>query len=425
MRVGVGREAGSEPVGLLGPMDLADVDYDLPERAIAQHPAEPRDAARLLVDRGGGVEHRTVADVPSLVRPGDVVVVNTSRVLPARLRLRKPTGGEVEVLLLERLPGGEWEALVRPSRRVKPGTVLSAGPELAVVVGGDGPGDSAEGDGPGTRLVELRIGEAAATGAGTDPADAADGLAEDDGKLGADAAHGLTADDREFRADAAAGPAAGAGLADELVVLDRHGVVPLPPYITAPLADPERYQTVFADRPGSVAAPTAGLHLTSAVLDACRAAGARVEPVELMVGMGTFRPMSAAKVEDHHMHAERYRVPQATLAACEQARAAGGRVIAVGTTSVRALESAALSGELAGRTELFIHRPWPWRVVDVLMTNFHMPRSSLLVLVDAFVGARWRELYATALAEGYRFLSFGDAMWLERSESGQSRRPGP
>ncbi len=340
-------------------MDLADFDYDLPEQAIAQHPAEPRDAARLLVDEGDGrVTHLTVADVPGLVRPGDVVVVNTTRVLPARLRLHKETGGEVEVLLLERTPGGAWEALIRPGRRVRPGMVLTAGPDLAVVVGGDGPGD-------GTRLVELRVPDGA----------------------------------------------------DELAALQHHGVVPLPPYITAPLADPDRYQTVFADQPGSVAAPTAGLHLTPGVLDACLAAGARVEHVELVVGMGTFRPMAAPKVEDHHMHAERYRVPAGTLAACQEARARGGRVVAVGTTTVRALESAALSGELEGRTELFIHRPWRWRVVDVLMTNFHLPRSSLLVLVDAFVGPGWRRLYATALDEGYRFLSFGDAMWLTRTET--------
>jgi S-adenosylmethionine:tRNA ribosyltransferase-isomerase len=338
-------------------MDLADFDYDLPSGAIAQTPIEPRDRARLLVDRGAGnaPEHRTVTDLPDLVRPGDVVVVNTTRVLPARLRLHKPTGGAVEVLLLERLPTGGWEALVRPSRKVAPGTELAAGDDLAVRFGGSGPGD-------GTRFVELRT----------------------------------------------------TGALDELDVLARHGVVPLPPYITAPLSDPERYQTVFAERPGSVAAPTAGLHLTPTVLDGCRDAGARIEAVDLVVGMGTFRPISAAKVEDHHMHAERYRVPAATLAACEAARAAGGRVVAVGTTTVRALESAALSGELEGRTELFIHRPWHWRAVDVLMTNFHLPRSSLLVLIDAFVGPRWRDLYAAALAAGYRFLSFGEAMLLER-----------
>jgi S-adenosylmethionine:tRNA ribosyltransferase-isomerase len=339
-------------------MELADFDYDLPEGTIAQAPIEPRDRARLLVDRGPGhaPEHRTVAHLPSLIRPGDVIVVNTTRVLPARLTLRKPTGGAVEVLLLERLATGAWEALVRPSRKVPPGTVLTAGPDLDVWFGGPGPGD-----GEGTREVALTVPSGV----------------------------------------------------DELAVLDRYGVVPLPPYITAPLADPERYQTVFAERPGSVAAPTAGLHITPVVLDGCRAAGARVEPVELLVGMGTFRPMTAPKVDDHHMHAERYRVPPGTLAACEQVRAAGGRVVAVGTTSVRALETAALSGRLEGRTELFIHRPWQWRLVDVLMTNFHLPRSSLLVLVDAFIGPRWRELYGTALAEGYRFLSFGDAMLLE------------
>jgi S-adenosylmethionine:tRNA ribosyltransferase-isomerase len=337
-------------------MDLDDFDYELPERSIAQTPIEPRDRARLLVDRGcdDPPEHRTVADLPALVRPGDVIVVNTTRVLPARLMLRKLTGGVVEVLLLERLATGAWEALVRPSRKVRPGTVLTAGPDLDVRFGGPGPGE-------GTREVELTV------------------------------PHGV----------------------DELAVLDRYGVVPLPPYITAPLADPDRYQTVFAERPGSVAAPTAGLHITPAVLAGCRAAGARVEPVELLVGMGTFRPMTASKVEDHQMHAERFRVPPGTLAACETAKAKGARVVAVGTTSVRALETAALSGQLEGRTELFIHRPWQWRLVDVLMTNFHLPRSSLLVLVEAFVGTRWRELYGTALAEGYRFLSFGDAMLLE------------
>jgi len=339
-------------------LDVADFAYELPEASIAQTPIELRDRARLLVDRGPGAppEHRIVADLPAFVRPADLVVVNSTRVLPARLHLTKPTGGAVEVLLLERLPTGEWEALVRPSRRVAPGTELAAGADLRVRFGGSGPGET-------TRLVRL-----------------------------------WTTDG-----------------ADELELLDRHGVVPLPPYINAPLADPERYQTVFAERPGSVAAPTAGLHLTPAVLDGCRAAGVRIEMVDLVVGMGTFRPISALKVEDHHMHAERYRVGAGTMAACEEARAAGGRVIAVGTTTVRALESAALSGQLEGRTELFIRRPWRWREVDVLLTNLHLPRSSLLVLIDAFVGARWRDLYGTALSAGYRFLSFGDAMLLDRS----------
>jgi S-adenosylmethionine:tRNA ribosyltransferase-isomerase len=402
-------------------MDLDDFAYDLPAGAIAQHPAEPRDAARLLVDRGAGrpAAHRTVADVPDLVRPGDVVVVNTTRVLPARLRLRKDTGGEVEVLLLERTAAGPWEALVRPSRRVRAGAVLVAGPDLAIRVGGAGGGD-------GTRLVTLlvdddrpRPGAPAAVGGGAaagpvSPAEGGGAAAGPVSPEGGGAAAGSVS-----LAEGGGASVPGADVpAGELAALRRHGVVPLPPYITAPLADAERYQTVFADRPGSVAAPTAGLHLTLGILDRCRTAGARVVGVELEVGMGTFRPMTAAKVEDHHMHAERYRVAPEAVAACRSARAAGGRVVAVGTTTVRALESVALTGELSGRTELFIHRPWDWRAVDVLMTNFHLPRSSLLVLVDAFVGPRWRDLYATALAAGYRFLSFGDALWLERAGEG-------
>ncbi|HEX6238069.1 MAG TPA: tRNA preQ1(34) S-adenosylmethionine ribosyltransferase-isomerase QueA [Acidimicrobiales bacterium] len=342
-------------------MDLAELDYDLPDTAIAQVPAEPRDSARLLVDAGVGAapDHRRVADLPSLVGLGDLLVVNTTRVLPARLALTRPTRGAVEVLLLERVRGSTWEALVRPSRRVRPGTVLDAGDGLAVEFGGAGSAD-------GTRQVTLH-------------------------------------------ADAGA---------DQIDFLERHGTVPLPPYITAPLDDPERYQTVFAERPGSVAAPTAGLHLTPATLAGCREAGARVAAVDLAVGVATFRPMSAPRVEEHEMHDERYCVPRATMDAVEATRSRGGRVIAVGTTTVRALESAAVTGVLVGRTGLFIHRPWEWRTVDLLMTNFHLPRSSLLALVDAFVGSRWRDLYFGALARGYGFLSFGDAMLLRASPPG-------
>jgi S-adenosylmethionine:tRNA ribosyltransferase-isomerase len=363
-------------------MDLAAFDYDLPEQAIAQTPIEPRDRARLLVDRGAGhpPDHRTVADLPELVGPGDVLVVNTTRVLPARLKLRKPSGGAVEVLLLERRPEGHWDALVKPSRRVAPGTVLHAGDDLDVELRGEG-GDA------GTRQVVLHL-------------------------------HGPG--ERHTPGVAAGGPPGldEARHRDEVAVLARYGVVPLPPYITAPLADPERYQTVYADQAESVAAPTAGLHLTPEVLDRCRAAGAAVAPVELAVGLGTFRPMTADKVEDHEMHAERYRVPPATLDACRAARDGAGRVIAVGTTAVRALESAAQTGQLDGRTELFIRRPYDWQLVDVLLTNFHLPKSSLLVLVDAFVGERWRDLYGLARDEGYRFLSFGDAMLLSRLRPG-------
>jgi S-adenosylmethionine:tRNA ribosyltransferase-isomerase len=199
---------------------------------------------------------------------------------------------------------------------------------------------------------------------------------------------------------------------DETVedLLDAVGTIPLPPYIREALPDSSRYQTVYADRPGSVAAPTAGLHLSEQVLDECRARGVAVAVVDLAVGLGTFRPLTAERVEDHVMHRERYWVPPRTMAACREAR----RVVAVGTTTVRALESAAATGHLSGDTDLFIHGGYEFAVVDVLLTNFHQPRSSLLVLLEAFCGKRWRELYRVALEEKYRFLSFGDAMLVGR-----------
>ncbi|MDQ6782544.1 MAG: S-adenosylmethionine:tRNA ribosyltransferase-isomerase [Actinomycetota bacterium] len=326
-------------------------DYDLPDESIAQQPIEPRDAARMLVavDPSAAPQHRHVADLPELVGPGDVIVVNTSRVLPARLRLRKQTGGTAEVLLVEADPSSGadvWVALVRPGRRLPPGTLLSApdGGAAVVEVGAD--------MGDGRRQVRL--------------------------------------------------------LADDTV--GAIGELALPPYIHEPLADPERYQTVYAERPGSVAAPTAGLHLTSDVLERCREQGSTVERVDLAVGLGTFRPLSGATVEAHVMHAERYGVEAATMEACLAAR----RVIAIGTTTVRALETAAVTGDLEGRSDLYIHGEHTFAVVDVLLTNFHQPRSSLLVLLEAFYGPRWRDLYACALDQGYRFLSFGDAMLIGR-----------
>lgn len=337
-------------------MDAADLDYELPDASIAQTPIEPRDAARLLVDLGADqqVQHRHVRDLPDLLGPGDVLVVNDTRVIPARLHLRKPTGGAVEVLLLERRPEGHWEALVRPSRRVADGTVLTLDEA-----------HGARGD------VEVVVGE-------------------------------VLGDDGRRRVEVHGG-------ADDLAVLDAVGEIPLPPYIHEDLADPDRYQTVYADRPGSVAAPTAGLHLTDDVLARCRAKGVQVATVELVVGLGTFRPITADRVEDHPMHGEAYRIPAATLAAIEGAE---GDVVAVGTTVVRALESWAETGEVEATTHLFIHGDRPFAVVDRLLTNFHVPRSSLLALVQAFVGPRWRDRYAEARDQGYRFLSFGDAMLL-------------
>ena len=335
-------------------------DYGLPESAIAQKPVEPRSSARLLVGPGvhgnQAVEYLTMGDLPSLLEPGDVLVVNDTRVLSARLHLTKATGGTAEVLLLEPTEPGSstWEALVRPGRRLPASTLLFDDPDAPPVVE---VGEPLGGGEDGRRLVRL-----------LDPA-----------------------------------------------VVERSGEVPLPPYIHDPLGDPERYQTVYAtSRPlgdRSSAAPTAGLHLTPDVLEACRVAGATIERLDLAIGLDTFRPITADTAEEHVIHSERYSVPATTMAAC----AAATRVVAVGTTTVRALESAAATGALTGRTRLYIHGQFPFRVVDLLVTNFHLPRSSLLLLVEAFCGPMWRDLYATALHERYRFLSFGDAMVVARS----------
>jgi S-adenosylmethionine:tRNA ribosyltransferase-isomerase len=342
-------------------------DYGLPASAIAQLPLQDRAGSRLVVAPGLAdnpePEDATITDLPRLLRPGDVLVVNDTRVLTARLQLRKSSGGRAEVLLLEPSgPGSStWEALVRPGRRLPEGTLLHdehGGPPVVEI------GPRASGardrcgvhDADGRRLVQLL--------------------------------------DRS--------------------VVERTGTAPLPPYVHLPLGDPDRYQTVYArssdleDR--SAAAPTAGLHFTEELLADCRRAGAELARVDLAIGLDTFRPITAATAEEHVIHSERYSVPPETMAAC----AAAGRVVAVGTTVVRALETAAATGLLSGRTRLFIHGRFRFRMVDVLVTNFHLPRSSLLLLVEAFYGPRWRELYSFALARGYRFLSFGDAMVIGR-----------
>jgi S-adenosylmethionine:tRNA ribosyltransferase-isomerase len=333
-----------------------DLDYQLPASSIARWPTEPRDSARLLVAVAGAVAHRRVADLAELLAPGDVVVLNDTRVLPARVAVRRSTGGVGEVLLLDEEDDGWWEALVRPARKLRPGEIVHAADELGA-----------------SELLAFEIGE-----------DRGEGR-------------------RRVR------PIHDGSLVD---ALERWGTMPLPPYLgDVELDDAERYQTVYADRPASAAAPTAGLHLTPELLERIEAAGAQIVTIELVVGLGTFRPIMTDRVEDHEMHHERYRVPAETWNAIGEA----DRVIAVGTTSVRALESAAATGELEGSTTLFITPGFPWQVTDVLMTNFHLPRSSLLAMVEAFTGSRWRDLYRLALAEGYRFLSFGDAMLIDRA----------
>lgn len=335
-------------------MQLSDIDYHLPEELIAQSPAEPRDSARLLVDTGSGARHAHVSDLVDILREGDLLVVNDTRVLPARLSLHRSSGGAAEVFLLESLDnaGARWEAMVRPARKLRDGEVLLHDGVPAVRIGPR----TATGD---TFEVELL---------GDDPA-------------------GLPM---------------------------RIGSVPLPPYIRDPLADPERYQTVYSREPRSAAAPTAGLHFTPELLGRLGRNGVGLANVELVVGIDTFKPVTEHDPTRHRIHTERYVVPASTVSAVAEAR----RVVAVGTTAARALESVAATGLTEGRTSLFISRGYRWNTVDLLMTNFHMPRTTLLLMIDSFIGARWRDLYSEAIDQRYRFLSFGDAMLLDRHAGG-------
>jgi len=333
-------------------VQLSDIDYVLPEKLIAQHPIEPRDSARLLVsDRADHIEHKHITDLVDLFQPGDLVVVNDTRVLPARLSLHRKTGGAAEVLLLEQRSSDFrlWEALVKPASKLKPDEVLEYFGKRVVQVG------------PRTEAGDTFVVE----------------------------------------------------ILDEnpMELLHRIGTMPLPPYIRSSLKDLERYQTVYARRTASAAAPTAGLHFTPELMARITAKGVRVETVELVVGLDTFKPISTDDPLDHLIHSEYYSVRQEVLDACNEAQ----RVIAVGTTATRALESATTLGQLSGRTSLFITPGYEWKIVDVMMTNFHLPKTSLLLMIESFIGPRWREIYSEAISEQYRFLSFGDAMLLSRS----------
>ena len=339
-------------------MRLEDLDYDLPPELIAQHPAERREDARLLVvERASGALHDSrIADLARWLRPGDALALNETRVRPARLDVRRASGGRVELLVVRPEPGGLWRVLAKPAKKAPPGAVLTSdggGLSLEVVATG------AEGE----RVVRVVAGDL----------------------------------DRE---------------------LEAHGRVPLPPYIHRPPepGDRERYQTVFARVDGAVAAPTAGLHFSAALLESLAARGVARVPLLLHVGPGTFRPISAADPRDHAMDAEWFEVSGEAVAALDAARARGGRIVAVGTTAVRALESACdqNGGVLAaarGWTRKFILPPYEFRAVDALLTNFHLPRTTLLLLVAALAGEEsLRRAYAHAVAERYRFYSYGDAM---------------
>jgi S-adenosylmethionine:tRNA ribosyltransferase-isomerase len=324
------------------------LDYELPEELIAQRPAEPRDSSRLMVVDVArhSIAHHTFRDLPDFLCTGDALVLNETKVIPARIEARKPTGGGVELLFLRDLgpdKGGAWEVLARPSKRLRPGLVLSVGGESLTLT-------ESHGDGHWT----------------------------------------------------VSGP-------DLPGLLRRRGRMPLPPYISPTSETEARYQTVYARNEGSAAAPTAGFHFTERVLDDAERAGASIARITLHVGVGTFMPVRADRLEEHTMHAEHYSVPQKAAEVVRGAR----RVVAAGTTVARTLETWAATGESEGESELFVYPGYRWLAVDTLLTNFHLPRSTLLAMVMSFGGEDLvRQAYATAVRERYRFYSFGDAMLL-------------
>jgi S-adenosylmethionine:tRNA ribosyltransferase-isomerase len=324
----------------------SELDYELPGDLIAQSPAEPRDASRLMVvnAKEGTIAHHTFRDLPRFLLPGDALVLNETKVIPARLEAKKPTGSEVELLFLRDLGpdrGGAWEVLARPSKRLRPGLGLLAGGERLEIVESLGDGHWA---------------------------------------VSAPDVRGL---------------------------LERSGRMPLPPYIRPTPETEGSYQTVYARNEGSAAAPTAGFHFTERVLEGAERAGARIANITLHVGVGTFMPVRTEKLEEHRMHAEHYSVPREAEWIVEEAR----RVVAAGTTVARTLETWAATGEREGESELFVYPGYRWRSVDTLLTNFHLPRSTLLAMVMSFGGEELvREAYSTAVGERYRFYSFGDAM---------------
>lgn len=337
-------------------MKKSDFYYDLPEELIAQTPLERRDGSRLMhLDKETGrIEHRHFYELPQLLRPGDCLIMNDSRVLPARLLGCRSTGGGVELVLLRDLGNGKWECLSRPGKKTRPGTELSFGDgELTATVA-----DVIEG---GNRIVQFHY-------------------------------EGIF-----------------------LEVLERLGKMPLPPYIKAELQDAERYQTVYSRELGSAAAPTAGLHFTNELLDILRSGGVHTGFVTLHVGLGTFRPVKEEEIEDHDMHSEFCVIPPETADLINETRQNGGRVVAVGTTSCRTLESFACEdGHLeaaSGWTNIFIYPGYRFKCIDALITNFHLPESTLIMLVSALAGREHvLNAYKTAVEEKYRFFSFGDAM---------------
>lgn len=348
-------------------MKVSDFDFELPERLIAQTPLAERTSSRLMVlhREDGRTEHRTFTDLAEYLHPGDTLVLNDTKVLPARLHgVKADSGAKAEVLLLKRLEGDRWEALVRPGKKIRRGTVLH--------FGGSGPGEAP--------LLTA--------------------LVEEEGEMGARTIR--------FSYD---------GIFNEL--LDRLGQMPLPPYIKERLDDRDRYQTVYARHEGSAAAPTAGLHFSEAFLRRLQEQGVQLCRITLHVGLGTFRPVSAETVQEHEMHAEWYSVSEESAALLNEAKASGGRIVAVGTTSARTLETlgqrfdAGRIGPCSGWTDIFIYPGYRFTMVDALLTNFHLPKSTLVMLVSALAGREnVLRAYQEAVEKEYRFFSFGDAMFI-------------
>ncbi|EEQ48980.1 tRNA preQ1(34) S-adenosylmethionine ribosyltransferase-isomerase QueA [Selenomonas flueggei] len=340
-------------------MNISDFDYFLPEEQIAQVPADPRDSSRMMVlsPKTQSIEHRHFYQLDEYLTDGDVLIFNDTRVIPARLiGVRQPTGGKAEVFLLRQLERDRWEVLVKPGKKMRVGSVITFGHELSCEV-------LAYTD-FGGRIVKFSY----------------EGIFEE--------------------------------------ILDRLGTMPLPPYIHETLEDPERYQTIYSREKGSAAAPTAGLHFTESLMDRLRKKGVHLGFVTLHVGLGTFRPVQVDEIEDHVMHSEFYSIPTETADLIRMAKQEGRRVVAVGTTSIRTLESAAVDHgmieEKRGQTNIFIYPGYQFKIVDAVITNFHLPKSTLIMLVSAFAGREFTlQAYRTAVEENYRFFSFGDAMLIQ------------
>ena len=344
-------------------MLLSDFDYNLPEERIAQTPIEPRNASRLMVlnPQDKSIQHKHFYDLKEFLVPGDTLIFNDTRVLPARLiGHRAQTGGKVEVFLLRRLDTTHWETLVKPGKKARPGNEIVFSDELSCLV--------TEHTDFGGRIVEFKF----------------DGIFEE--------------------------------------ILDRLGETPLPPYIHEKLEDKERYQTVYNREEGSAAAPTAGLHFTKEQMQELKDMGINLGFVTLHVGLGTFRPVSTEKIEEHEMHKEYYSISEETAELIKHTKESGHRVIAVGTTSIRTLESAAIAqNEISGKsgwTQIFIYPGYDFKIVDAIITNFHLPKSTLIMLISAFAGRKFiLDAYKTAVKEKYRFFSFGDAMFIQCKQS--------